>query len=225
MLDVGLICEGITDQRVLRRMIWTYFGDTNIPVTELEPQLDETDKNRMVRPGNWSHVLNYCASEELLEAFQFRSHLIIQIDSDVCADYGVNSRSDSGDDLAPDELIEAVRRHIIDQIGLEAYEMIQDRLLLAICVHSMECWFLPCYYPSDKSKRVKIVSCLDTLNPALQKKHGFTIVEKKPEYYDAIAREAFGKRKDIEKAADHQPSLRRFLDQLDAIEPQIADAS
>jgi hypothetical protein len=219
MLDIGLICEGITDQRVLRRMIWTYFGDTNIPVTELEPQIDETDRNRMVRPGNWWHVLNYCESDELLEALQFRSHLIVQIDSDTCQDYGINNRSASGDELQIEELIEAIRLHIVEKIGNARYAGVRERVIFAICVGSLECWFLPCYCPGEKTK-AKRVNCLDTLNKALIKsKHKFTIGEKDINYYDAISKEAFGKKKDIEAASNHQPSLRIFLDQLDHLTP------
>ncbi|MGO8673950.1 MAG: hypothetical protein ACLQVD_21645, partial [Capsulimonadaceae bacterium] len=49
----------------------------------------------------------------------------------------------------------------------------------------------------------------------------FTIDAKSSEYYDLVVGECFAKKKDIKHAAEHQPSLKAFLDQLDRIGGQF----
>ncbi|MGO8671197.1 MAG: hypothetical protein ACLQVD_07535 [Capsulimonadaceae bacterium] len=193
---------------------------------ELEPPLDETDMSRMARPGNWWHVIDYCSSEEFLEALQFSSMLIVQIDTDVCQNYGVSQRSPEGVELAVEELINAVANHLIGKIGAETFSTVNNRIVFAVCVHSIECWFLPCYYPNDRTKRSKVTGCLGTLDQALKReKPPFSIDAKTLEYYDRMVRKCFDKKKDIEAAAKHQPSLRAFLDQLDHISSKITAQS
>jgi len=124
-------------------------------------------------PGNWHKVLEYCSSEEFRGAFQFNDYVVIQIDTDVSADYAVNDRDENGVEVSVEAMIGRVKAALIERIGNEFYSLYTNRILFAISVQSIECWLLPLFF-SDK-KKSKTVNCLGTLNQALKSKRQFSI--------------------------------------------------
>ena len=44
MMDFGLVTEGVTDQEVLSNILFGYYNNPNILISELQPLRDETDK-------------------------------------------------------------------------------------------------------------------------------------------------------------------------------------
>jgi len=81
-----------------------------------------------------------------------------------------------------------------------------------ICIHSIECWFLPLYY-ADKRKS-KLLNCLGSLNHQLKRKEGFTIGSPKDaRLYERIAKK-FRNKTNLLKLGNHNPGFKIFLDAL-----------
>ncbi|WP_449417531.1 phage tail protein [Phormidium nigroviride] len=212
MVTFGLITEGLTDQIVIENILSGYFNTDDIIVNPLQPERDKDDENKSDY-GGWTLVFPYCQSEVFQKAFQFNQYVIIQIDTDVSEDYGIPKQDENGE-LSPETLIAKVKEKFEGLIGEEFYKRYQDKIIFAIAVHSIECWFLPLYY-QDK-KKTKIKSCLKTLNQALVKSPGFTIdpKNKDPKYYRKIS-ENYCKQKVLMKCYKHNPSLKVFIEEIE----------
>ena len=215
MITFGLICEGITDQIVIENILVGHFNNPDIEVNALQPLRDATDENLAITHANWHKVFEYCKSNRFKEAFQQEElYLIIQIDTDiffsenVSKEYQITTKDENGKDLPVEILANNVVEKFIYNIGETFYQENQERIIFAISIHSTECWLLPLYF-TDK-KKAKTVNCLKTLNPALKKKHDFTIDKKDPEYYRIISK-PYQKHKKIKQLRSKNPSLELFI--------------
>ena len=221
MPSFALVTEGITDQTVIENILVGFFDDPDIDINPLQPLRDETDRNRAANPGNWHKVLEYCASEEFRGAFQFNDYIIVQIDTDVAADYGVSSRNEEGGEISVEDMIERVKAKLIAQINSEFYDNYASRILFAISVQSIECWLLPLYF-TDK-KKSKTVNCLSTLNQALKSKSFSIDTKHKSRYYEAISDE-YATHKKLMSLYASNPSLEAFVHELETIQAIADDA-
>ena len=219
MKSFGLITEGITDQEIISNILYGYFENTDLIINELQPLKDETDKKKSSNFGGWGNLIEYCQSEVFRYAFQTTDYVIIQIDTDICEEYNV-SKKENGLDLSPEELIKNVKKKFIEVIGEDFYNQCEKRIIFAISVHSIECWLLPIYFTD--SKKSKTVNCLNTLNPELNKKLGFTIDKnnKRFDYYEDIS-SIFSKRKYLNKHYPHNPSFNFFIKSLDELKIRV----
>lgn len=109
MISFGLVTEGITDQAVIANILYGFFNDTNLDITELQPLRDETDKNRTSNFGGWHSLIEYCKSKQFKLAFQTIDYIIIQIDTDVCEEYGI-AKYENNKVLTPLQLINKVQK-------------------------------------------------------------------------------------------------------------------
>lgn len=213
MITFGLVTEGVTDQIVITKILFGFFNNKNIPIHHLQPIYDETEKARLDSHGGWGNLLDYLKSENFRQSFQSCDYQIIQIDTDICEDYGI-SKSENGKELSVDALIDKVESHLISVIG-EFYNKVSERILFAISVHMIECWILPIFF-NDK-KKSKIAGCLNTLNRALIRKYNFTIDPNNKEYriYDKIT-DTFKKTKKLKLIYPLNPSLNIFFNKLES---------
>src|SRR5207302_9654002 len=124
---------------------------------------------RVASDSDWYRVLEYCGSDALKDALGSNEYVVIQIDTDVSEEthYDVPHRRD-GEELTPEQLRERVVERLAMAIGEEFFQQYQDRFLMAVCVHSIECWLLPLHYTD--TRRSKITTRLDHLNQALKRK-------------------------------------------------------
>lgn len=76
MLSFALVTEGLTDQIIIKNILFGFFNDPDIDINPLQPLRDETDRNRAISPGNWYKVLEYCSSENFRGAFQFNNYVV-----------------------------------------------------------------------------------------------------------------------------------------------------
>jgi hypothetical protein len=229
MARFGLVTEGITDQKVLEGILIGLYGK-NVETDPLQPTRDETNKNLATEAGNWHKVMEYCKSDKLKTALLQEDYLvIIQVDTDVLVTenvpqaYQISLHNEVGEELNVEETIEVVRQKLITLMSQEFYEANQHKIIFAIAVHSTECWLLPAYLENDKKKAGKLVNCLDELNKALIKgKEKFYINEKNPEYYEIMAKR-YWKGKFLKKVYTYNPSLRLFVEDLEARDIQIEE--
>ncbi len=200
----GLICEGETDQTLIKNIIVGWTGNRNLLFPPLQPIEGEA--------GGWTKVFKYCESGDFKAALKANDFIIIQIDTDfmsgdsVGKEYKIDLK-----DLNVKETVKAFREKIVELIGAEFYEEYSERIIFAIAVNEIECWLLPVYFSDKKAK--KYVNCIDTLNQVLPQKEGFYIDAKENDYYEKLARN-FRKKKDIEKYAKRQESFDLFLKNL-----------
>ena len=207
----ALITEGPTDQIVLWNFLAAYFSDPDIVVNPIQPVSSHI-------PGGWTEVIRCCASPRVESALVDNEFLVIQIDTDVCEEVGfsVSRRGPSGAELSPDELADQVTAFVISKLGATVYERFADRIIFAVCVDSIECWLLPFYYRD--AKQAKTANCLGSLNRELlvQEKFSIDAADKQSHYYDKILRsKKCSKRRSLERVADRNPSLTRFIGVLD----------
>lgn len=187
MPSFALVAEGITDQVVIERIIFTVSNnifdeiDDEADVNPLQPLRDATDRSRTAEGnfGGWERVKEFCQSPERLEqALDFNDYLVIQIDTDMCehANFGVPLFID-GNPVATSDLLNSVAARIHEWLGADFLATYADRLILAIAVHSTECWLLTHYGRTDSDK-CKENSCythlernLARLNLRIEKNH------------------------------------------------------
>ncbi len=216
MKTFALITEGTTDQAVIENILYGFLGDHDLYVNPLLPLRDETDKQRIENFSNWGLVFEYCKSKKLRKAFQFNDYVIIQIDTDVSEEPNYDiPKFESGNEISADKLVNRVREKIINLIGDEVYLKFKERILFAVCVHSLECWLLPIFYQDAKAAKTK--GCLAALNRALQKKKGRRISpgSKNVKLYESVS-SVFRKKKGLKRLAQKNPSLRIFVQELTA---------
>ncbi|GAB3812287.1 hypothetical protein GCM10028895_03160 [Pontibacter rugosus] len=207
-MDIGIIGEGVTDQVTIENILFGYFNDKNLPVTHLQPKPNES--------GNWDKVCKYLKSDEFKQAFGFNDLIIVHLDTDflrtgeVPEEYRLDIK-----DLDSKGVVLAVREKLIELIGTDFYDENSKRIVFAIAVDSIECWFLPIYYSNQPQKASKESGCLETLNAVLPQREKFYIKNKEEIYYRKISRH-FIKNKDLLKYGAANTSFKLFLADLEA---------
>lgn len=204
----GLITEGATDQEVISNILSGIFDNSDIDPNFIQPSRSTSIQDQT--HGGWTHTLTFCASEEFKQTFQTNRYIIIHIDTDVCDLPGFEI---SKTNLSTEELCAKVREKLILLITENFFTLVQDRIIFAICVENIECWLLPIYYSTLKSKRSKTTGCLDILNVELKKQLGFYINDKKLEYYQKASK-PYLKHRELIKLYQYNPSLKIFVDDI-----------
>lgn len=207
-LQVGIIGEGVTDQIVLESIITGFTQNKNILFTQLQPKPGEA--------GTWDKVFRYCGSDDFKGAFANPDlFIVIQIDTDHWRGDSVPEkyRVAGLDQLTNEEIVLAMRNLLIRQIGAEFYEQYQTRILFAVSVDQIECWFLGIYQP-DKKRAGKTENCTKYLNELLAKANaGFYIGNKEEKYYRTLCKN-FRKRADLLRFSEPNDSFRLFIDEM-----------
>ena len=205
-----LVAEGRTDIVVLRSLLAGLFNDPNIEVRSLQPDPNAAS-DRSGGFGGWQEVLNYLASDRLTKALPFADFLIIQIDTDICEEYGV-LKLESGQMLAPHVLIERISEKLRGQMGPEVWERYSEHFIFAIPVDSIECWLLAVW--GDANRRNQTQNCLDHLQRSLRKKNEKPLGDKDRRDYERVAK-PFRKSGDLIKYRRNE-SLNLFLTSVEA---------
>jgi hypothetical protein len=209
----GIVCEGITDQIVIRNVLTGHFNSDDVDLRYLVPARDATDESRIDGASGWFAVIDYVKNSAFRNAFQFLDYIILQIDTDVCEETHFDvPRVVDGITLDPVELIQRVRSRFRQWIGEEFFDQMIHRIVFAISVDSIECWLLPLYYTNVK--RSKTVNCLNTLNEALARSMNFTISAKDPDYYERASSE-YSRNRVLKRCYRHNPSFNAFVQELD----------
>lgn len=216
-LRIALVAEGPSDHAVLAHLLGAYFQDQDIHPRPLQPPSNV--------PGGWTEVLRYIGSAEFVAAFEYNDYVVVQIDTDDSekAGYDISKRDPDGRALTPDELAERVQALLSARIGPAVYEAYAERILFAVSVESIECWLLPLFY--DDHRRERTGNCLDALNRVLSARHNFSIDKQKKQfrYYEQLLKLAKCRKHSVLAGiADKNPSLTRFIAQLDARFPAHA---
>lgn len=212
----GLIGEGVTDHAVLSYILTGFLG-YEPEFAPVQPSQDATDAYDPAKhPAGWSETIKYLESGELPEAIPSYDYLVIQIDTDICEKYGVAKHDpETQQELEPAILIDRVCQKLINLMGASFYQTHQDKIIFAVSVHSIECWLLPLHL-KDRKKAQAIVGCRARLERQLRKQGKPMQSGKNYHEYLRLAK-SFGKRKELMNVYKLNPSLKIFVENLQAI--------
>lgn len=206
-MQIGIIAEGESDQIAIEAIVQSYLKDKDITLDPLQPKKGKS--------GGWPLVIDYCKSNDFRESLPYNDGLIIiHIDCDVLR--GDSLPADcimQFNNLSIGQTFEMVKQKLIEFITVEVFEKAKDKIVFAITIDSLECWFLPIYY-DQKSKQNKTTGCLEALNIELNKKEGFYIKDKDEEKYRTISKHYF-ERGMIDKCYKKNESFKLFIDDFD----------
>jgi hypothetical protein len=141
---------------------------------------------------------------------------VIQIDTDWLLGDSVpeHFRIPHVESLSPSQVIAAARQLLIAQMGATLYQQFEQRIIFAIAVHALECWFLGIYYPNNPKKAAKPVNCVRELNGPLFQKEGFYIDAKDLTVYRKICKKYFKKKTELLQYSKPNDSFQEFINQL-----------
>jgi hypothetical protein len=210
----GLACEGPTDQIVIENILCGYFDNPDLSeeITELQPPFDETNQKQQ-GGGGWPMLFNYLASSRFRDDVLNTGYVIVQIDSDIAEKIPVPHRDQNGNELATELLIANIQTQLIASINSGAngfYEIHAEKIIFAICVHSLECWLV-----AHHGEQNTIHDCFEVLKTAVDTNH--VRVAKKRRNYDQLS-QPFLDRQTLIATAMKDQSLNAFLQSLKNIE-------
>lgn len=219
MTNIALICEGISENKMISHLLLRYMGE-DCCVNAIQPEITNSGRGAVqASSGGWSEVLHHCNDEVIKNALSFNDYVVIQIDTDACyqKEYGVNPLDENGRRKSDECLYKDVCERLCRDISIEW----QKKLIFAICFDETECWLLPLYY-QDK-KRCATHNCIFTLNKKLASKGMQCIPDKDKNSTNAIA--AYNKilkdikrKKDVELISKYNWGFSKFIEQLKNIE-------
>jgi hypothetical protein len=213
----------VTDQAVLENILQGFFqqGEDEPIVNYVQPPRDATPRGSGPAPGGWTLVFRSLRAGDHRKALQLNDYVIIQIDTDVAEEPGfdVSHRAPDGRTLSPEELIDQVKRRLIEVMDAEFYARHAGRIIFAVAVHSIECWLLPLLYEDEAAKKAKITGCLDAANRKLQRLNQpplSTAGHKDLKSYKQASRD-YAKRRALLARRGENPSLDVFVKDLEAL--------
>jgi len=218
----GVICEGPSDYRIVKRIVDVFFKGHEPFTSCYQPKQLPSGKSDF---GGWPRVLECCSDDTLKEIFEFNDYAIIQIDTDCSQDspFNVPHLGDDGQPKSHEQLCEDVIEKLNSLILLPEVQAKRDRILFAICIHSIECWLLPIVYNDNRKENTN--NCLDTLNRAIQQKYKGMVVLKKSnknenagiKVYDKLISD-WKRKADIVDTAQYNTGFNAFVQSLDQIQ-------
>ena len=129
---IGVVCEGISDYKIIRHIVERYLRYYDVYTIPLKPKL--TAQGKQEGFGTWQGVLNYIAGDDQLIVEAVKEgckYIIIQIDTDVCEEYGV--RKDLND-------LGAFYSNVKDKLESTLHQDVdRDIILYAISINEIEC--------------------------------------------------------------------------------------
>ena len=170
MLTFALACEGVTDQIVIRNILYGFYKNEDLyeKIQAFQPLFDESQQKQQDDEfGGWEILLDYLSTKRFRENVMNSKYMIIQIDTDISEHPNFNVIQHN---LSAEELIQKVIERLIIQIDSkrEFYEKNREKIIFAISVHSLECWILPIY---KSYKNEKITGCLQAIEPKTKDKN------------------------------------------------------
>lgn len=229
MVSIALICEGVSEIKMITYIISRYLGD-DVAVNPIQPSLKLSHgQEKQDDGGGWPQVLSHCSDDVINNIMSANDYLVVQIDTDACIQPGfdVDINDENHHKVTDDVIYERVCTRLKRDISEDVWNKYSDKILFAICFDETECWLLPLYYENDAKKRCATNNCLFILNQKLQKE-GMGIPEEKkntPEavkVYQKVLKKM--KRKDIPRISQYNLGFQKFVEQMDTVKKEIEES-
>lgn len=221
MSKFGLACEGATDHIAISNILYGCFPnleDANDEIKELQPLYSKA-KQKQLSEGGWKMLLHYLQTKQFRDAVRNIDFVIVQIDTDISEREDSRillkapHRDTNNEELSPEQLIKNIQARLITIINEKKpdfYEKNAHKIIFAICVHSLECWFVSFY-----SEQPEIHNCNDILKtlPISSKIR----ITKKQKNYNQLS-EPFLIKENIDVVAQKDPSFQVVIQALKNIQ-------
>lgn len=213
---IGVVCEGVSDFKIIKHIVERYLRDYDIYTIPLKPKM--TAQGKQDGYGTWQGVFKYISGDDqlIIEAVnEGCKYIIIQIDTDVCEEYGVNK------DLSNLELF---HNNIKEKLNSALHEDInRDLIIYAVSINEIECWLIP-FVSTSEEECSNNDRCLNIVNRHIRTKGTIDKDNKNSSgaqaVYDEILRNK-KKSKDIYTASRYNYGFTCFVDKLDAIKGEL----
>lgn len=223
MTRIALATEGKSEHWIIKHLVQNYFKEKDIFFRQVQPQIfDDTQES----VGGWLEVLKFCErTDDINSALVEADYLIIQIDTDESTkpNFGVSHTKQGSVLKTNEELCNDVVAKIIGLINPNLVHEYSDRIIFAICIHSIECWLLPIFYVNNHKSDIH--NCLTRLNTELRRRNLDPIPPKKQKdkrqkAYENILKN-WRRKQEIVSASQHNEGFKKFINSLKFIEDKI----
>ena len=224
-MTFALITEGVSEYNIIKNIVAKYFKDQDPSFTPVQPKIisDKQENN-----GGWNEVLKYCERDELSDILTENDYLIIQIDTDLSqtapfniSHTKIDAETGNNSNKTAEELHKDVQEKLLSLIKPEILNTKGNRIIFAICIHTIECWLLPIYYTNNH--RSDVTTCIQTLNNQLRRENIKTLPitgKNSPQsilVYQTILG-SWKKKKNILDSAQYNHGFTSFIESLEKIE-------
>lgn len=216
-IRIGVICEGASDYRILKHITERYLSDIDAFTVPIQPKIASDGSQDEF--GGWEIVLRTIEGEgnRIIDANIDDDFIITQIDTDVCHEYGIESKNKSAETLF-EEISILIDKKLPNEIN-------SCKIIKAISINSIECWLIP-YVCQDEKKCLRTNNCLNVINNIINKKDWGTIdasnknTPQARQIYDKIL-SLKKKPKDIKEVSKYNYGFSQFIFHLDKIRDKI----
>lgn len=220
MTRIALATEGKSEHWIVKHLVQNYFKGKEIFFRQVQPQIFNDTQESV---GGWLEILKFCErTDDIKSALIESDYLIIQIDTDESQNpnFGVTHTKQGSVLKTSEELFEDIVSKIRGIINPEIETEYSNKIIFAICIHSIECWLLPIYYTNNHKKDIR--NCLSTLNTELRRRNLNVIPpkkqkEKRQAVYENVLRN-WKRRQDIASLSNHNFGFKKFIESLKMIE-------
>lgn len=222
-MTFGLITEGVSEHNIIKYLLERFFRDEDPYFSSFVPKIVD---GKQIDDGGWTKVLEACGSEDIETYLIENDYLIVQIDTDMSqtSPFNVSHTFTDEDGKVVEKPTDQLHKDVMDvlqsRIPLEIWGTFQDKIIFAICIHTIECWLLPAVY-SDEN-RTAIKNCLNRLNRGIKQKLNLRPITQKNSVQSrktyATVLSHYKKKKDILEASRFNFGFQRFIDALKQIE-------
>ena len=211
---IGIVSEGVSDYRVLNHIISRYLKELDVYTIPLNPK---QNKGKQIGFSGWQGVLNYISGTDeknlFIEALKEDcEYVVVQIDTDVCAEYGVEHLTD---DLP--QLWKNVCNNLSNRIPTD---FDKSKLIFAISIDETECWLI--HFVDDNKKNCENIDrCVNLVNKSIKKQNLFIDRDNKnsdgaKSAYEYILKQK-KKPKDIKECSEYNYGFKKLIEQLDTL--------
>ena len=211
---IGIVSEGVSDYYVLKHIVSRYLKEQDVYTIPLNPK---QDKGKQIGFSGWQGVLNYISGTDdknlFVEALKEDcEYVVVQIDTDVCADYGVEHQTE---DLTM--LWQNVCENLASRIPAD---FDKSKLIFAISIDETECWLIP-FIDTNRKNCENTNRCVNIVNKDIKRQGLFIDPENKNSdgakaAYEFILKQK-RKPKDIKECSEYNYGFKKFIEQLDKI--------
>lgn len=211
---IGIVSEGVSDYYVLKHIVSRYLKEQDVYTIPLNPK---QDKGKQIGFSGWQGVLNYISGTDEKNLFvealkEDCEYVVVQIDTDVCADYGVEHQTE---DIAL--LWQNVCENLARRIPAD---FDKSKLIFAISIDETECWLIP-FIDTNKKNCENTNRCVNIVNKDIKRQGLFIDPENKNSdgakaAYEFILKQK-RKPKEIKECSEYNYGFKKFIEQLDKV--------
>lgn len=213
---IGVVCEGVSDYKIIRHIVERYLRDYEVYTIPLKPKM--TAQGKQEGYGTWQGVFKYISGDDqlIIEAVnEGCEYIVIQIDTDVCEEYGVHKNLID---------IESFHSNIKEKLNGALHPGIDRNMVIyAISINEIECWLIP-FISKNNEECSNNERCLNIVNKHIRAKGTIDKDNKNSIRAQALYEEILKNKKksrDIHAVSRFNYGFSFFIENLDSIKEQM----